>query len=473
MERTTVLITGCSSGIGLGLAVRLAADAARRFKVFATMRDLAKGERLLERLGGRCPDTLEVLQLDVTDPRSLAAAAQRVQGQRLDVLGTALPSAPGVAGGGRLRGRRPSPGPREQMPNPGRCRRSWGWDGTHSAGQGCRSWVWGCRGSLAHQQGRGPPVPVLRHLNSAREHEGPRCRSRAVPSSLQRGGGTDGPPGDLLRPGHEEPLRREPLWGRPHHPGLPARHEAPQGRADHRLRQHRGAARWVRAVPRRDPRHPVARGRDPALRVRLCPRAALQLRVLRQQVRGGRAVREPGHRPAALQHPPDAGGVRTRQHQLPGQPAAPGPRGQRAAGAGRRDAGPLPPVPAALPEPLLRRGPGGGRGPAGVPGGHRHPLPAAALRHHPALRPALAPEAGQPRRLRVRGRDARLRVRPRRGRRGPALSGAGGAAASVPAGGLGPAVSPIKPFAAARLPAPSLSLSTLGVPPPPPRAPAG
>ncbi|NXW72572.1 DHB1 dehydrogenase, partial [Hirundo rustica] len=86
MERTTVLITGCSSGIGLGLAARLAADAARRFKVYATMRDLAKVERLLERLGGCCPDTLEVLQLDVTDPRSLAAAAQRVQGQRLDVL---------------------------------------------------------------------------------------------------------------------------------------------------------------------------------------------------------------------------------------------------------------------------------------------------------------------------------------------------------------------------------------------------
>ncbi|NWH39561.1 DHB1 dehydrogenase, partial [Chloropsis hardwickii] len=86
MERTTVLITGCSSGIGLGLAACLAADSARRFKVYATMRDLAKGERLLERLGGCCPDTLEVLQLDVTDPCSLAAAAQRVQGQRLDVL---------------------------------------------------------------------------------------------------------------------------------------------------------------------------------------------------------------------------------------------------------------------------------------------------------------------------------------------------------------------------------------------------
>ncbi|XP_066837658.1 17-beta-hydroxysteroid dehydrogenase type 1 isoform X3 [Anser cygnoides] len=87
MEQTAVLITGCSSGIGLGLAARLAADPARRFKVFATMRDLAKGERLRERLGGGCPETLELLQLDVTDPRSLAAATRRVLGQRLDVLG--------------------------------------------------------------------------------------------------------------------------------------------------------------------------------------------------------------------------------------------------------------------------------------------------------------------------------------------------------------------------------------------------
>ncbi|XP_065555280.1 17-beta-hydroxysteroid dehydrogenase type 1 isoform X2 [Lathamus discolor] len=291
MERTTVLITGCSSGIGLGLAARLAADGG--FKVYATMRDLAKGERLLQRLGGRCPGTLELLQLDVTDPRSLEAAARRVQGQALDVL------------------------------------------------------------------------------------------------------------------------------------GVPARHEAPQGRAHHRLQQHRGAAR-----------------------------AALQLRVLRQQVRGGGAVREPGHRPAALQHPvsaaglrpcrqaprwggrvrlmaqlppqPDAGGVRAGEHELPGQPAAPGPRRQRTAGPGRRDARSLPPVPAALPGALPRRGAGGGGGRAGVPGGHGQPLSPAALRHHPA--PGAARPAPPARRLRVRPGHARLRVRPRRGRRGPALTGRGGRA---------------------------------------------
>lgn len=48
-------------------------------------------------------------------------------------------------------------------------------------------------------------------------------------------------------------------------------------------------------------------GSDSVLRVRLCPRAALQLRVLRQQVCSRGAVRELGHRPAALQHPVSTG----------------------------------------------------------------------------------------------------------------------------------------------------------------------
>ncbi|XP_075767581.1 17-beta-hydroxysteroid dehydrogenase type 1 [Pelodiscus sinensis] len=86
MEKTVVLITGCSSGIGLGLAVRLASDASRRFKVYATMRNLAKKERLLESVRGCHAGTLQILQLDVTDPLSLAQATQQVQEQRVDVL---------------------------------------------------------------------------------------------------------------------------------------------------------------------------------------------------------------------------------------------------------------------------------------------------------------------------------------------------------------------------------------------------
>lgn len=55
--------------------------------VYATMRNLAKKERLLECVRGCHASTLEILQLDVTDPLSLAAAAQQVPEQRVDVLG--------------------------------------------------------------------------------------------------------------------------------------------------------------------------------------------------------------------------------------------------------------------------------------------------------------------------------------------------------------------------------------------------
>ncbi|XP_043392724.1 17-beta-hydroxysteroid dehydrogenase type 1 isoform X2 [Chelonia mydas] len=54
--------------------------------VYATMRNLAKKERLLECVRGCHASTLEILQLDVTDPLSLAAAAQQVPEQRVDVL---------------------------------------------------------------------------------------------------------------------------------------------------------------------------------------------------------------------------------------------------------------------------------------------------------------------------------------------------------------------------------------------------
>ncbi|XP_019603350.1 17-beta-hydroxysteroid dehydrogenase type 1 isoform X2 [Rhinolophus sinicus] len=88
MDRTVVLITGCSSGIGLHLALRLASDPSRSFKVYATLRDLSTQGPLWEaaRSRGCPPGSLETLQLDVQDADSVAAARARVTEGRVDVL---------------------------------------------------------------------------------------------------------------------------------------------------------------------------------------------------------------------------------------------------------------------------------------------------------------------------------------------------------------------------------------------------
>ncbi|XP_047564083.1 17-beta-hydroxysteroid dehydrogenase type 1 isoform X2 [Lutra lutra] len=88
MDRTVVLITGCSSGIGLHLALRLASDPSRSFKVYATLRDLRAQGPLWEaaRSRGCPPGSLETLQLDVRDADSVAAARARVTEGRVDVL---------------------------------------------------------------------------------------------------------------------------------------------------------------------------------------------------------------------------------------------------------------------------------------------------------------------------------------------------------------------------------------------------
>nr|XP_026242867.1 estradiol 17-beta-dehydrogenase 1 isoform X2 [Urocitellus parryii] len=88
MDRTVVLITGCSSGIGLHLALRLASDPSRSFKVYATMRDLRAQGQLWKAARARgCPsDSLETLELDVRDSDSVAAARARVTEGRVDVL---------------------------------------------------------------------------------------------------------------------------------------------------------------------------------------------------------------------------------------------------------------------------------------------------------------------------------------------------------------------------------------------------
>src|SRR6185503_6729187 len=69
--------TGASSGLGLQTAVHLAG---RGFRVFATMRDLSRRDRL-DAEAARQGVRLDVLQLDVTDRASVEEAVGAVVAQ--------------------------------------------------------------------------------------------------------------------------------------------------------------------------------------------------------------------------------------------------------------------------------------------------------------------------------------------------------------------------------------------------------
>jgi NAD(P)-dependent dehydrogenase (short-subunit alcohol dehydrogenase family) len=73
----TAAVTGANRGIGLEVARQLAADG---FKVIAGSRDLDKGRKAVEGLGGQ----VEARQLDVADPDSVSAFAAGLE--ELDVL---------------------------------------------------------------------------------------------------------------------------------------------------------------------------------------------------------------------------------------------------------------------------------------------------------------------------------------------------------------------------------------------------
>lgn len=79
---STILVTGAGRGIGLALAESFAA---RGDSVIATVRD-AKGLDGLARVMADHPDRVEVHRLEVTDPASIAALAERLAGRPLDVL---------------------------------------------------------------------------------------------------------------------------------------------------------------------------------------------------------------------------------------------------------------------------------------------------------------------------------------------------------------------------------------------------
>jgi NAD(P)-dependent dehydrogenase (short-subunit alcohol dehydrogenase family) len=79
-----VLVTGCSTGIGLDAAL---AFARRGDTTYASMRDLAKATTLRERAAADGLD-IEVMQLDVTDGESVAAAIGSIESRHgaIDVL---------------------------------------------------------------------------------------------------------------------------------------------------------------------------------------------------------------------------------------------------------------------------------------------------------------------------------------------------------------------------------------------------
>lgn len=80
----TVLITGCSSGLGLKTALLFAQQGHR---VFATMRDISKQDPLMQEARAMNVQ-VTVLPLDVTDPGSIAACIRQVAAEAggIDVL---------------------------------------------------------------------------------------------------------------------------------------------------------------------------------------------------------------------------------------------------------------------------------------------------------------------------------------------------------------------------------------------------
>ncbi|KAJ8023579.1 Retinol dehydrogenase 8 [Holothuria leucospilota] len=88
MAKQVVLITGCSSGLGLDFAVTMAKDVDQRYIVYATMRNLAKKESLVQRAGDTLNKTLFIKQLDVTKGDEIKKAVSEIYAEhnRIDIL---------------------------------------------------------------------------------------------------------------------------------------------------------------------------------------------------------------------------------------------------------------------------------------------------------------------------------------------------------------------------------------------------
>jgi NAD(P)-dependent dehydrogenase (short-subunit alcohol dehydrogenase family) len=78
----TTLVTGANRGLGLEFARQYAADG---WRVYAGCRSPGEASELLELAAGSA-GLVEMLELDVTDARSIRAAATKVRGEPIDLL---------------------------------------------------------------------------------------------------------------------------------------------------------------------------------------------------------------------------------------------------------------------------------------------------------------------------------------------------------------------------------------------------
>lgn len=87
-NQKVILITGCSSGIGLVTAVMLATDAEKRFKVYATMRNTGKKEMLESEGKDVLGTTLFIEKLDVASEEEINKTVDSIIAKegRLDIL---------------------------------------------------------------------------------------------------------------------------------------------------------------------------------------------------------------------------------------------------------------------------------------------------------------------------------------------------------------------------------------------------
>lgn len=88
MAPKVVVISGSSSGIGLASALILAKDARKRFRVYATMRNLEKKGQLEEEGKKFLGDTLLIKQMDVCSDDSVEKTVREVihEEGRIDVI---------------------------------------------------------------------------------------------------------------------------------------------------------------------------------------------------------------------------------------------------------------------------------------------------------------------------------------------------------------------------------------------------